>query len=32
VILILYSAPAATRMQEKLDFLEARRLSFFRAQ
>jgi hypothetical protein len=28
----LYPSPAATRMQEKLDFLEARRLNLFRAQ
>ena len=28
----LYPTPAATRMQEKLDFLEARRLSLFRTQ
>jgi hypothetical protein len=28
----LHPAPAATRMQEKLDFLEARRLSLFRTQ
>jgi hypothetical protein len=26
----LYPAPGATRMQEKLDFLETRRLSLFR--
>jgi hypothetical protein len=29
---LLYPVPEATRMQEKLDFLEARHLNLFRAQ